>query len=311
MSDLVSIIMPTYKRSDLIEKAIASVENQTYKNWELIIVDDNPKDSEYREKTEKKLKKYRNNPKIRYVQREKNGGGALARNTGIENAKGKYIAFLDDDDEYETTKLEKQIRVFEENKDEKLAIVTCQMAVVDENRKVLKIDKNEIKEDSLKTHLLYGLGFTGTLMIKRDILVECGMFTDTPSLQEYIMLLKILEKGYKAKVVSEPLFKLYQHSGERITNGNGRIKGHKLAHELAKKNINILNEKEREQFEYNYLYSMIYSYMINKNREESLKYFSKLLKIRLFKLRNMDALLVIVLGYNKLMRLKKWIRKKT
>lgn len=309
MEDLISIIMPTYKRSDLIEKAIASIENQTYKNWELIIVDDNQKDSEFRKKTEEKLLKYKNNPKIKYIQREENGGGALARNTGIENARGKYIAFLDDDDEYEKTKLEKQLKVFKDSNDKNLAIVTCQMVIVDESGKTLKIEKNEIKEDSLKTHLLNGLGFTGTLMIKKDILIKCGMFTNTPSLQEYIMLLKILEKGYKAKVVSEPLFKLYQHSGERITNGTGRIKGHKLAHELAKKNIEILDEREKKAFEYNYLYNMAYSYMINKDRKESLSYFYQLLKLNFWKIRNIDVFFVILLGYNELMRLKRWRRK--
>lgn len=309
MSELISIIMPTYKRADLIDKAIASIESQTYKNWELIIVDDNPKDSKYRKKTEEKLSKYKDNLRIRYIQREENGGGALARNTGIENARGKYIAFLDDDDEYESTKLEKQLQIFQNNKDRKLAIVTCQMAIVDETGKILKIEKNEIKENSLKTHLLYGIGFTGTLMIKKDVLLESGMFTNTPSLQEYIMLLKILERGYKAEVVSEPLFKLYQHSGERITNGIGRIEGHKLAHELAKKSINILNKEEQEQFEYNYLYNMVYSYMINKNRKKGMIYFYQLLKLKPFILRNIDALLAIIFGYEKIMRLKRWKRK--
>lgn len=102
---LVSIIMPTYNCADFIEESILSVINQTYTNWELIIVDDCSKDN-----TEEVVKKYTDNDKrIRYIRLETNSGAAIARNTGIEMAIGEFIAFLDSDDLWLNVKLEKQL----------------------------------------------------------------------------------------------------------------------------------------------------------------------------------------------------------
>lgn len=95
---MVTIIIPTYKRSDYLGRAIRSVLAQTYQDFEIIVVDDNDSDSIYREKNEKLMKKYLNNSKIKYIKHEKNMNGAVARNTAIKVAKGDYITFLDDDD---------------------------------------------------------------------------------------------------------------------------------------------------------------------------------------------------------------------
>lgn len=112
---MVSVIIPTYNRSDYIERAIESVLLQTYKNFELIIVDDNEKNSDARKILENKMKKYENNCKIKYIQHEKNLNGATARNTGIRNSNGKYITFLDDDDYYLPKRLEVLVDALEKN----------------------------------------------------------------------------------------------------------------------------------------------------------------------------------------------------
>lgn len=105
MSDLVSIIMPSYNTAQYIVETIQSVINQTcltqtYKNIEIIVVDDNDPKSEYRISTEKMMKKYADDERVIYIQHEINKNGAAARNTGIKYAKGEYISFLDDDDYY-------------------------------------------------------------------------------------------------------------------------------------------------------------------------------------------------------------------
>ena len=87
MNDLVSVIITTYKRSNLIERAILSVLNQTYKNIEIIVVDDNANFPEERKKTETIVKKYSS---IIYIANPKNLGGALSRNEGIYRAKRKF-----------------------------------------------------------------------------------------------------------------------------------------------------------------------------------------------------------------------------
>ena len=111
IDDLVSIIMPAYNAEKYIEEAIQSVLKQTYTNWELIIVNDNSADD-----TEKIIKKYQGEDKrIKLHSLPKNQGVANARNTAIQNARGRYLAFLDSDDMWLPEKVEKQIRFMREN----------------------------------------------------------------------------------------------------------------------------------------------------------------------------------------------------
>ena len=106
MSDLVSIITPSYNSAEFIEHTIESVLSQSYENWEMFIIDDASMDASidlvasYAEK----------DPRVKVLKLEKNNGVAAARNIGIEAAKGKYIAFLDSDDLWLPTKLEQQVR---------------------------------------------------------------------------------------------------------------------------------------------------------------------------------------------------------
>lgn len=106
---LVSIIMPSYNTALYIEKTIQSVLDQTYPNWELIIVDDCSTDN-----TDEVLEKIKDT-RIHYLKNEKNSGAAVSRNKALRKAKGQWIAFLDSDDLWMPNKLEKQIRFMEEN----------------------------------------------------------------------------------------------------------------------------------------------------------------------------------------------------
>lgn len=92
---LVSVVMPTRNRADAIEGAVLSVLVQSYRNWELIIVDDGG------EQSPEKIIAAFNDPRIKYIRLEESGGAALARNVGLENAKGDYVAYLDDDDQWD------------------------------------------------------------------------------------------------------------------------------------------------------------------------------------------------------------------
>ena len=108
---LVSIIMPSYKCGRFIERSIKSVLAQSYSNWELFIVDDCSGD----ETIDIVLKYKKDDNRIRVYSNSANSGAAVSRNTALRNAKGRWIAFLDSDDLWEPTKLEKQIRFMEEN----------------------------------------------------------------------------------------------------------------------------------------------------------------------------------------------------
>ena len=108
-NNLVSIIMPSYNTAKYIEESIKSVQNQTYENWELIIVDDCSTDN-----TDEIVKKYiESDKRIHYFKNDKNSGAAVSRNRALREAKGKWIAFLDSDDLWLPEKLQKQINFME------------------------------------------------------------------------------------------------------------------------------------------------------------------------------------------------------
>ena len=111
MEDLVSIITPTYNCGKYIAETIESVIHQTYENWEMIIIDDCSTDN-----TKQVVESYqKQHSNIIYKVLDKNSGAAIARNTALKMAKGKYIAFLDSDDLWNNDKLEKQIKYMKEN----------------------------------------------------------------------------------------------------------------------------------------------------------------------------------------------------
>ncbi len=108
-NELISIIMPTYNCAKFIKETIQSVINQTYENWELVIVDDCSNDN-----TEEIVASF-NDKRIKYHRLEKNSGAAVARTTAMKMATGNYMAFLDSDDLWKDNKLEKQLEFMKKN----------------------------------------------------------------------------------------------------------------------------------------------------------------------------------------------------
>lgn len=117
MNKLVSVIIPTYKGSSAVGRAIESVLNQSYSELDIIVVDDNVPESEERQKTENLMAQYTSDARVRYLKHEQNFNGAVARNTGISASKGEYIAFLDDDDYYLPNRIEKSVSYLQDHKD--------------------------------------------------------------------------------------------------------------------------------------------------------------------------------------------------
>lgn len=114
----ISVIIPTYKRPDTLDRAINSVLNQSIKDVEVIVVDDNNPETEGRTLTEAKMALFSNEPRVRYIKHEHNKNGSAARNTGARAAWGKWVAFLDDDDEFLPKKLEMQLKTLENRGEE-------------------------------------------------------------------------------------------------------------------------------------------------------------------------------------------------
>lgn len=110
MTNLVSIVMPSYNTGSYIVESIQSVLQQSYTNWELIIVEDCSSDD-----TDEVVKPYLSDKRIKYLKNEKNSGAAVSRNRALQEAKGKWIAFLDSDDLWIADKLQKQVSFMEKN----------------------------------------------------------------------------------------------------------------------------------------------------------------------------------------------------
>ena len=138
MGDLVTIITPCYNSEKFIESAINSVLSQTYFNWEMIIVDDCSTDKSV-ENIESTIN---NHPKIKLIKLLSNTGVAKARNIALNIAKGRFIAFLDSDDIWHPTKLERQIS-FMINKNIPISFTSYELVDVHE--------KN-------KNHVIYSIG---------------------------------------------------------------------------------------------------------------------------------------------------------
>lgn len=191
MNTKVSIIIPTYNRANLLAKAIKSVLNQTYKDLELIIVDDCSEDN-----TREVVKHFQvNDLRVQYIYQE-NRGLSSALNKGLSIASGEYIAFLESDDEWLPRKLEKQLKVF--TKHLSVGLVTCWSFRIFENgnkKKLFKTHKGIIKKENwcnfFKTK---GIISPSTIILRREVFDSVGNF-DTKlkaavDLDFYIRLIK-------------------------------------------------------------------------------------------------------------------------
>jgi glycosyltransferase involved in cell wall biosynthesis len=210
---LISIIIPTYNRPELLRKAIKSVLNQTYKNYEIIIVDDSSlKDNE------KVINNY-NKKNIKYIKNKSRKGGAYSRNIGIKEAKGELIAFLDDDDEWMPEKLEKQQKVFEKSN---YGLVVCYS--LDKRYGKVRISKPPQKIDYKYLLKSFNLSSTSSYMVKKEIFNKVGYFdTNLPSAQEYDLALRTV-KYYSITTVPEVL--MIQHASENQISENWNKKIH-------------------------------------------------------------------------------------
>ncbi len=146
----VSIITPTYNRERFIERAIKSVLWQTFKNWEMIIVDDGSKD-----KTVEIVKKYtKEDPRIKLIElKENTGGPVIPRTIGCKKAKGEYIAFLDSDDIYYPEYLELKINYLDNHQE--IDILTSLAWTFDENtKKIINVEHGGPVNNVMRKKLL-------------------------------------------------------------------------------------------------------------------------------------------------------------
>jgi len=227
----ISIIIPAYNRAATIRGAIESVLRQTYTDFELLIVDDGSTDDTMARVTEI------SDPRIRLLANPENMGASAARNTGIKNARGKWVAFQDSDDEWLPEKLQKQMHRIESKANDPVACY-CGMVVVgrhdqgeQERPKVHYIPDaklTKVEGDILPTVLMANPASTQTLMVRREVLNEIGGFDENlPALVDWDCVMRLANRGPFA-FVDEPLVLQYFSENSitrsRANRAIGRLK---------------------------------------------------------------------------------------
>ncbi len=204
----VSVIIPTYNRAHMITEAIDSVLNQTFKDFELIIVDNYSSDN-----TESVVKSYADE-RIRYFKNQNNGLVSINRNYGIQKSGGEYTAFLDDDDLWLPEKLEKQVELLDSSKE--LGLVYSDSYVVDSNGDLREntffYDMKPFRGNAFNELLQGNFIPTLTVAIRREVLDKVGVFNPGYKIcQDYDLWLRIAEY-YPIDFIEQPLAKYRVHS---------------------------------------------------------------------------------------------------
>ncbi len=209
----ISIIIPTYNRGFLLGRAIMGVLRQTVQDFELIIVDDGSTDN-----TEEVVRRIKEREKrIVYIKHVKNKGGSAARNTGIREAKGEYLCFLDSDDEWLPGLLECQMDILRRNQE----CVICSLGhrfINEETGRIIKKSHNMKyvqQEDALRGEC----STTNDFMVKRDAINAIGGFDEgLPARQDWDVWIRILWIGLGIQVPIN-MVNIYVRNAGQISSG--------------------------------------------------------------------------------------------
>ena len=219
MEDKVSIITPSWNSERYIRETIESVQNQTYSNWEMIIVDDCSSDNTV--KIVDEISK--NDPRVRLLRQSENGGAAKARNRSLDESSGRFVAYLDADDIWKPTKLEKQVRFM---KDHNCGFSCASYEVIDDEGNAL----------NKEVHMLLSVDYVGFLT--NNLLQTVGIMVDTSIVdKKYLVMpdirrrqdaatwLQVLKAGYKCYGIDEVLAEYRRAENSLSSNKVKAVKG--------------------------------------------------------------------------------------
>jgi len=205
---MVSVVLPTYNRARTLGRAINSVLGQTFRDLELIVVDDSSTDDS------KTVVSGFNDPRIHYVRHDVNRGANAARNTGIKISRGEYLAFQDSDDEWLPEKLEKQVNLLAAADGAVDVVYTGCLRWKGDGATYIPGEHVAVKEGDVHRQLLTGNFITTqTVLARRCCLVECGLFDEEmPRLQDWDLWIRVARRKRFA-YINEPLALAYHSPG--------------------------------------------------------------------------------------------------
>ncbi len=283
---LVSIVIPTFNRARTIVRSVHSILTQTFQDFEIIIIDDCSTDN-----TEDIIKSKFNDKRIIYYKLEKNSGACVARNKGIELARGKYIAFQDSDDEWLCEKLEKQVNILENNNNYQATF--CQFIRINNNNtSIIPVDGFNDKE---MKYMIFGENFisTQTLLVRREVFIKIGIFDiSLPRFQDWELAIRLINKC-NVFYQKEPLVIMYIQKDSISRNNIAKIKALEL----------IVNKYRNEYNNYPKYHSKLlrrltfwsYIYLFDYSKQLMLKNIIKAIRLDKLNYRNWFVFLFILI----------------
>jgi glycosyltransferase involved in cell wall biosynthesis len=202
---LVSIVIPTYNRSAFLERAILSVQKQTYTNLEIIVIDDASKDA-----TKDIINSFNDN-RLRYIKHFTNRGGAAARNTGISASRGEYVAFLDDDDEWVESKIESQLKDILEYDG-----VLCSAFIVGKKEGVKRYRKGVVDAKDLRKGFIFS-GGANIIFVRSKILKKVSFDESLNEGEDWDLLIRLASE-FSIRYTDKRLVIYHNENHHRISN---------------------------------------------------------------------------------------------
>lgn len=213
MKDLVSVVIPTHNREKTICRAIKSALNQSYKDIEVVVVDDFSEDKT----TEVVNAEFGNNPRVVYHRLKRNLGACAARNKGVQLSKGKYVAFLDSDDEFLPEKISMQIECMRKYN---VSLCATDYTLINENGNSVIVKTRSGSNDQVYKELLYcNFITTGTLIGYKKCFVDITFDESLPRYQDWDIVLRLIKK-YPIYILQRSTLMQYTQSVSISTSTN-------------------------------------------------------------------------------------------
>jgi len=266
---VISVIIPAYNYGRYLSEAIESVLAQTFTDFEVLVVDDGSIDG-----TAEIVKPHLRDQRVRYIYQE-NRGLSAARNTGIRQARGEYIALLDADDVWLPLKLERQLLLFEKAGD--VVLVYCMVDLIDENGDILPNISWPHKKDATYKDLMYFpwvVGSGSSVLIRKSVFDATGLFDESlAAAEDSNMWIRIL-RYHKSAYVDDVLVKIRKHLKSMQTDLKRQEKNLLLHVQRCIELFPELEDHRKETYFHIYEGLLYLSYMYNK-KKDMLTYYLK------------------------------------